>query len=253
MLTAVGLLPIAVAGIDTDAILSGAATAQEWYAAPNLGENQAYQYAALRNILYRKGRTVEILVGYEPKLQYFIEWWKQLYGESEGKDHRGIFPAGANFSTDLHALGQYVQDGLRNLFETVLHVEQPQCDVTIPDESDDYDGLNFLSGKSFDFINQQAYQGTLFAHVDGECRIWCSLFPRLHQLTSAPWSISLKKPAESAATCWGLIPSISREWKPTSKICLRFWENQGLNRGAHGCRTKSNEAWWFCRRDTLAE
>lgn len=167
VLTAVGLLPIAVAGIDTDAIMAGAAEAQQWYANPKLSDNGAYQYAALRNILYRKGKTVEIMVNYEPKLHYFTEWWKQLYGESEGKDHKGIFPAGVDFSTDLHSLGQYIQQGLRNLFETVIQVEQPQSDLTIPDDPDDLDGLNFLSGKGFNYVNQQACRGTLMAHVDG--------------------------------------------------------------------------------------
>lgn len=167
VLTAVGLLPIAVAGIDTDAIMAGAAEAQQWYANPILSDNGAYQYAALRNILYRKGKTVEIMVNYEPKLHYFTEWWKQLYGESEGKDHKGIFPAGVDFSTDLHSLGQYIQQGLRNLFETVIQVEQPQSDLTIPDDPDDLDGLNFLSGKGFNYVNQQACRGTLMAHVDG--------------------------------------------------------------------------------------
>lgn len=167
VLTAVGLLPIAVAGIDTDAIMAGAAEAQQWYANPILSDNGAYQYAALRNILYRKGKTVEIMVNYEPKLHYFTEWWKQLYGESEGKDHKGIFPAGVDFSTDLHSLGQYIQQGPRNLFETVIQVEQPQSDLTIPDDPDDLDGLNFLSGKGFNYVNQQACRGTLMAHVDG--------------------------------------------------------------------------------------
>lgn len=167
VLTAVGLLPIAAAGIDTDAILAGAAEARQWYAVPDLSENGAYQYAALRNIFYRKGRTVEVLVNYEPKLHFFTEWWKQLYGESEGKDHKGIFPAGVDFSTDLHSMGQYIQDGLRNLFETVLHVEQPQADLTIPDDPENIDGLNFLAGKSYDFVNQQAFHGTMIAHTDG--------------------------------------------------------------------------------------
>jgi len=167
VLTPVGLLPIAAAGIDTDAMLAGAAEARQWYAAPSLEENGAYQYAALRNILYRKGKIVELMVSYEPKLHYFVEWWKQLYGESEGKDHRGVFPAGADFSTDLHSLGQYIQDGLRILFETVLHVEQPQSDLDIPGDAENLDGLNFLSGKSYHFVNEQAYRGTLIAHTDG--------------------------------------------------------------------------------------
>jgi len=168
VLTAVGLLPIAVAGIDTDAMLAGAYEAQQWYNVPELEQNCAYQYAALRNILYRKGKTLEILVNYEPKMHYFAEWWKQLFGESEGKDYKGIFPAAVDFSTDLHSLGQYIQQGLRNLFETVLVVEQPQLDMAIPEDPDNVDGLNFLTGKTFDFVNKQAYQGTVLAHTDGQ-------------------------------------------------------------------------------------
>ncbi|MFB5066836.1 MAG: glucose-6-phosphate isomerase [Candidatus Wallacebacter cryptica] len=167
VLTAVGLLPIAVAGIDTDAMLKGAAHAREWYSVPELANNPAYQYAALRNILYRKGRTMEIMVNYEPKMHFFTEWWKQLFGESEGKDQKGIFPAGVDFSTDLHSLGQYIQDGLRNLFETVLVVEKPELDLTVGSDPDNVDGLNFLAGKTFDFVNKQAFTGTVLAHVDG--------------------------------------------------------------------------------------
>ena len=167
VLTAVGLLPIAVAGIDTDAMLAGAAQAQEWYSVPQLRENPAYQYAAVRNILYRKGRTMEIMVNYEPKMHFFTEWWKQLFGESEGKDHKGIFPAGVDISTDLHSMGQYIQEGLRNLFETVLVVEKPETDITISSDPDNVDGLNFLAGKTFDFVNKQAFKGTVLAHVDG--------------------------------------------------------------------------------------
>ncbi len=167
VLTAVGLLPIAVSGADIDQMMQGAADARELYASPDLEENECYQYAAIRNILYRKGKEIEILVNYDPELQYFIEWWKQLYGESEGKDQKGIFPAGANFSTDLHSMGQYIQDGRRNLFETVLYVENAKQDIVIEEDQDNVDGLNFLAGKSMDFVNKQAFTGTSLAHVDG--------------------------------------------------------------------------------------
>ncbi|NLM25565.1 MAG: glucose-6-phosphate isomerase [Firmicutes bacterium] len=167
VLTPVGLLPISVAGIDTDAMLAGAQAAMEWYSTPNVADNASYQYAALRNLLYCKGKTTEILVNYEPKFQYFAEWWKQLFGESEGKDQKGIFPASVNFSTDLHSLGQYIQEGLRNIFETVLVVDKPDKDVKIDPEPDNLDGLNYLAGQSLDFVNKKAYQGTLLAHVDG--------------------------------------------------------------------------------------
>ena len=165
--TAVGLLPIAAAGINIDQMMNGAADAREAYSSPELADNEAYQYAAARNALYRKGKTVELLVNYEPSLHFVNEWWKQLYGESEGKDGKGIFPAAADFSTDLHSLGQYVQDGRRDLFETVLHVNNVQEEMTIGEDADDLDGLNYLSGKSVQFVNDKAFQGTLLAHIDG--------------------------------------------------------------------------------------
>jgi glucose-6-phosphate isomerase len=167
VLTPVGLLPIAVAGIDIDQMMRGAADAQELYSIPSLADNESYQYAAVRNALYRKGRTIEIMVNYEPSLHFFTEWWKQLYGESEGKDQKGIFPAGVDFTTDLHSMGQYIQDGLRNMFETVLNVEQPRKNIIIKEDRDNIDGLNFLAGKSIDFVNKKAMQGTILAHTDG--------------------------------------------------------------------------------------
>lgn len=167
VLTAVGLLPIAVCGADINKLMEGAADAMNLYANDNIDENDCYKYAAVRNILYRKGKTIEMLVNYEPELQYFIEWWKQLYGESEGKDQKGIFPAGASFSTDLHSMGQYIQDGLRNLFETVIYVENSKENITIGEDADNVDGLNFLAGKTVDFVNKKAFEGTLLAHTDG--------------------------------------------------------------------------------------
>lgn len=167
VLTAVGLLPIAVAGINIDELMQGAADARVDYSNPNLADNVCYQYAAIRNILLRRSKNVEILVNYEPSLQYFGEWWKQLYAESEGKDNKGIFPASLNFSTDLHSLGQYVQDGQRMLFETILNVESPKLDVTLEAEEVDLDGLNYLAGQTMDFVNKKAFEGTLLAHVDG--------------------------------------------------------------------------------------
>lgn len=167
VLTAVGLLPIAVSGADIQAMMKGAADAREDFSKSELDENPAYQYAAVRNILYNKGKTIEMLVNYEPALQYFAEWWKQLYGESEGKDQKGIFPASANFSTDLHSLGQYIQEGRRDLFETVIKVEKPRRGLTIEAEDKDLDGLNYLAGKTVDFVNDKAFEGTLLAHTDG--------------------------------------------------------------------------------------
>lgn len=167
VLSAVGLLPIAVAGIDIDQLMQGAADARSTYSKADLEQNEAYQYAALRNILYRKGYTTELLENYEPNLQYFGEWWKQLMGESEGKDQKGIFPASANFSTDLHSLGQYIQEGRRNLLETVIMIDHPRHDMQIPTAADNLDGLQYLEGKSLDYVNKRAYEGVVLAHTDG--------------------------------------------------------------------------------------
>ncbi len=168
VLTAVGLLPIAVSGGNLDELMKGAADAASLYTDTDLSNNEAYQYAALRNVLYRKGYSTELLINYEPNLQYFSEWWKQLFGESEGKDQRGIYPSSANFSTDLHSLGQYIQEGRRNLFETVIKVDNPAKTIDIPSESEDLDGLGYLEGKDVDFVNTKAFQGTLLAHTDGD-------------------------------------------------------------------------------------
>ncbi|MBQ9098889.1 MAG: glucose-6-phosphate isomerase [Clostridia bacterium] len=167
VLSAVGLLPIAVAGIDIDGLMKGADDARVAFADPDLAKNDCYKYAAIRNILLRQGKTTEILVGYEPFMQMFCEWWKQLYGESEGKDQKGIYPSSVIFSTDLHSLGQYIQDGMRNLFETVVSVRNTGATQLIPHDPENIDGLNFLSGKDLNYVNDMAQQGTLFAHVDG--------------------------------------------------------------------------------------
>jgi len=166
VLTAVGLLPIAVAGIDIGEMMKGAQDAYEDCKKP-FEENDCYKYAAVRNILYRKGKTTEIMVNYEPSLHYVTEWWKQLYGESEGKDQKGIFPAGVDFSTDLHSMGQYIQDGLRNIFETVVNVEKSRKSIQMIRTDDDLDKLNYLAGREMDFVNKMAMQGTILAHNDG--------------------------------------------------------------------------------------
>ena len=167
VLTAVGLLPIAVCGADIDKIMLGAKDAYDLYKTPNIDENPCYQYVAARNALYRKGKTTEIMVNYEPALHFFTEWWKQLFGESEGKDQKGIFPAGVDFSADLHSMGQYIQDGLRNIFETVINIESVRKSMTVSATSDNVDGLNFLAGNTIDYINKKAMQGTVLAHNDG--------------------------------------------------------------------------------------
>lgn len=167
VLTPVGLLPIAAAGIDVRKMLEGAVEAWKEYKEPNIEKNPCYQYAAVRTILGRKGKAIEVMINYEPALHYFAEWWKQLYGESEGKDGKGIFPASMDFSTDLHSLGQFLQDGTRNMFETILNVEKPKFEVEIINDEENLDGLNFISGKTMDFVNKKAYQGTMLAHMDG--------------------------------------------------------------------------------------
>ncbi len=167
VLSAVGLLPIAVSGVDIDELMQGADDARVAFADPDIEKNDCYKYAALRNILLRQGKSTEILVGYEPYLQMLSEWWKQLYGESEGKDKRGIYPASVIFSTDLHSLGQYIQDGMRNLFETVIWVKDTGVAQLIPNDPENIDGLNFLSGKDLNYVNDMARKGTLLAHIDG--------------------------------------------------------------------------------------
>lgn len=168
VLTAVGLLPIAIAGLNIDKLMDGARFAQEKYSDENVKYNDCYKYAVLRNMLYEKEKNIELLVTYEPKLHYFLEWWKQLFGESEGKDLKGIYPSSAEFTTDLHSLGQYIQEGRRNLLETVLQIKKPNSNLTIPLDEDDLDGLNYLAGKDLDYVNKKAMEGTIEAHVSGE-------------------------------------------------------------------------------------
>jgi glucose-6-phosphate isomerase len=183
VLTAVGLLPIAVSGADIEAMMKGAAQAQEDFGKSELEENAAYQYAAVRNALYNKGKTIEMLINYEPSLMYFSEWWKQLFGESEGKDQKGIYPSSANFSTDLHSLGQYVQEGRRDLFETIVKVEKPRHELTIEAEDNDLDGLNYLAGETVDFVNNKAFEGTMLAHTDGGVPNLVVTIPQLDEYT----------------------------------------------------------------------
>ena len=183
VLTAVGLLPIAVAGIDIDRLMEGAREAQLKYEDSNLKYNACYQYAVVRNVLYKLYKNTEILVNYEPKMHYFIEWWKQLYGESEGKDRLGIFPAGVDFTTDLHSMGQYIQDGRRCLFETVIRIEKSKSDIEIKEEEDNLDGLNYLAGKGLDYVNKKAMEGTIDAHVSGDVPNIVIQLPELNEET----------------------------------------------------------------------
>ena len=167
VLTPVGLLPIAVAGIDIDKLMEGAKFAEEKYSDKNLKYNECYKYAVLRNILYKEEKNIEMLVTYEPKMHYIIEWWKQLFGESEGKENKGIFPSGAEFTTDLHSMGQYIQEGRRNIFETVINIEKTNSHIEINPDDDDLDGLNYIAGKTLDYVNKRAMEGTIAAHVEG--------------------------------------------------------------------------------------
>ena len=167
VLTVVGLLPIAASGIDIDALMTGAKYAEEKYSDKNLKYNDCYKYAVLRNLFYDNGKSIEMLVSYEPKMHYMIEWWKQLFGESEGKDGKGLFPVGAEFTTDLHSLGQYIQDGQRLMFETVLKFDKVNKDIEIHYDGDDLDNLNYLAGKMVSYVNDKAMEGTINAHVDG--------------------------------------------------------------------------------------
>ena len=167
VLTAVGLLPIAAAGINIDELMAGARDAMNDYSGNSFEENQTLQYAAIRNILHRKGKDMEILVNYEPRLHYFSEWWKQLFGESEGKDGKGLYPSSVDFSADLHSLGQYIQEGKRTMFETVVSIGKPECEYIIESDRDNLDGLNFIAGKSLDYVNKKATEGVILAHIDG--------------------------------------------------------------------------------------
>ena len=167
VLTAVGLLPIAAARIDIDELMRGAADAVKDFSSKKLEENQALQYAAVRNILLRKGKSVELMVNYEPRLHYFAEWWKQLFGESEGKDGKGLYPSSADFSTDLHSLGQYIQEGQRVFIETVVSIDKPSVEFEIEKDAENLDGLNFVAGKTLDYVNKKARDGVILAHVDG--------------------------------------------------------------------------------------
>lgn len=167
VLTAVGLLPIAAAGISIDDLMAGAKDAMNDFANKNMDENQALQYAAVRNILHRKGKNLELMVNYEPRVHYLAEWWKQLFGESEGKDGKGLYPTSADFSADLHSLGQYIQEGQRLFFETVVSIGKPEVEFTIESDKDNLDGLNFIAGKTLDYVNKKATDGVILAHIDG--------------------------------------------------------------------------------------
>ena len=181
VLTAVGLLPIAVSGADIDKLMEGAASGRKRALENDFEENDALQYAALRNILLRKGKSVEILANYEPAVHYVSEWWKQLFGESEGKDNKGLFPASVDLTTDLHSMGQFIQDGSRVMFETVINIDTPREELTIGEEPVDLDGLNYLAGKTVDFVNKSAMNGTILAHTDGQVPNFMVTVPKVNE------------------------------------------------------------------------
>ena len=206
VLTAVGLLPIATAGISIDKLMEGARIAQERYNDPNLKYNECYQYAVVRNILYKLYKNTEILVNYEPRLHFFTEWWKQLFGESEGKEQKGIFPSGVDNTTDLHSMGQYIQEGRRCLFETVLCVEEPEADITINPDDDNLDGLNYLSGKTLDYVNKKAMEGTIKAHVTGDVPNIMIKMNRLDELNLGELIYFFEKACAMSGSLLGINP-----------------------------------------------
>lgn len=222
VLTAVGLLLIAAAGINVEAMMIGANKARKELSSDNLDDNIAYQYATIRNVLYNKGYTTEMLINYEPSMQYFNEWWKQLFGESEGKDFKGIYPSSANYTTDLHSLGQYVQEGRRFLFETVVKVNHPKQDITIEEDSEDLDGLNYLAGKTMDEVNTKAFEGTLLAHTDGGVPNIVVNVPRLDEETFGYLVYFFELACAMSGYQLGVNPFNQPGVKHTNKTCLHY-------------------------------
>ena len=206
VLTAVGLLPIAAAGIDIDALMEGARNAREKYLDSNVKFNECYKYAVIRNLLYSSGKKIEIFANYEPNLHFFTEWLKQLFGESEGKDGKGIFPAGVDLTTDLHSMGQYIQDGERHLFETVMRIEEPRTDITIKSDEDDLDGLNYLTGKTLDYVNKKAMEGTVEAHVSGNVPNLMITLDRLDEENMGELIYFFEKACAMSGTLLGVNP-----------------------------------------------
>lgn len=228
VLTAVGLLPIAVSGADIDALMAGAAKAQSDFDNDDLSTNDCYKYAAIRNILYAKGYTTEILVSYEPAFTMMSEWYKQLFGESEGKDNKGIFPASVTFSTDLHSMGQYIQDGRRSLFETVVLFNEPKRTITIGTDPENVDGLNFLSGKTVDYVNKRLSREQCSLIMTVEYRMLYLLLREWTKLSSVILSTSLRRHALSADISSVLTRSTSPELRATRRICSLCSENLAM-------------------------
>jgi len=236
VLTAVGLLSIAVSGVDIDELMAGAASARKRCIENDFDNNDAMQYAALRNIMLRKGKSVEILCDYEPSLHYTLEWWKQLMGESEGKDNKGLFPASVDLTTDLHSMGQFIQDGSRIMFETVLNVEKTSREIVIEKEDEDLDGLNYLAGKTMDFVNKCAMNGTILAHTDGNTPNLRVDIPEqtpfylgeLFYFFEFACGLSGNLHVDFQVICSVLIRLISLVLKAIRRICLHFLESRGM-------------------------
>ena len=233
VLTAVGLLPIAVSGADITKLMEGAAAGRERALNAPFEENDAVLYAAIRNILHNKGKSVEILANYEPSMHYVSEWWKQLYGESEGKDQKGIFPASVDLTTDLHSMGQFIQDGARIMFETVVNVGEPKATITIGKEPVDLDGLNYLAGKDMDFVNKSAMNGTILAHTDGQVPNLMINVPKQDEYTLGELFYFFEFAVGVSGYMLGvnpLIPSTSRALRATRRICLLSLANRATRK-----------------------
>ena len=230
VLTAVGLLPIAVSGADITKLMEGAAAGRERALNAPFEENDAVLYAAIRNILHNKGKSVEILANYEPSMHYVSEWWKQLYGESEGKDQKGIFPASVDLTTDLHSMGQFIQDGARIMFETVVNVGEPKATITIGKEPVDLDGLNYLAGKDMDFVNKSAMNGTILAHTDGQVPNLMINVPKQDEYTLGELFYFFEFAVGVSGYMLGVIPSTSRALRATRRICLLSLANRATRK-----------------------
>ena len=227
VLTPVGLLPIAVAGIDIEKLMKGAKLAQDNYNDEKLKYNECYQYAVVRNILYKDGKTTEVFANYEPKMHYMTEWLKQLFGESEGKEEEGIFPAGIDLTTDLHSMGQYMQQGLRNLFETVLSIETPKSNITINSDDDNLDGLNYLAGKTLDYVNKKAMEGTIEAHTAGDVPNIVLELPKLSEETIGHLIYFFEKACAMSGMLLGVNPFNQPGVEKYKKNMFRLLEKPG--------------------------
>ena len=230
VLTAVGLLPIAVSGADIDKLMEGAASGREMAINNEFEDNDALKYAAIRNILHRKGKSVEILANYEPSLHYVSEWWKQLYGESEGKDQKGIFPASVDLTTDLHSMGQFIQDGSRIMYETVLNVETSQEEIIIGEEPVDLDGLNYLAGKNVDFVNKSAMNGTILAHTDGNVPNLMVNVPAQDEYSLGQLFYMFEFACGVSGYISGVNPFNQPELRAIRRICLHCSANRDLRK-----------------------